>query len=310
MDRQRAIIGYLLVAAGSAMFSSKAIFIKLAYLERPDPLQMLAWRMAFALPVFLLVGAVEVFRRRQDGRPMPGLGKSLGAVAVGLVGYYLAMILDFWGLLYVSAQLERLALFTYPIFLIFIGAAFFGMRLSWSNVMAAIISYAGLAVVFLNDFSAAGSQVTIGTALVLLSAVAFAVYQLLAKGYISEMGATLFTSLALSGAALTTLVHVFIVRGGLDTTVSNHYLLLAAGTGLIATVIPSFFVNAGMGRIGAASTAMISNVSPLMTIYFAVLILGEDFTLADGIGTALVVGGVGYHTWRDLRRKVAPADEP
>ena len=310
MDRQRAIIGYLLVAAGSAMFSSKAIFIKLAYLERPDPLLMLAWRMAFALPVFLLVGAVEVFRRRQDGRPMPGLGKSLGAVAVGLVGYYLAMILDFWGLLYVSAQLERLALFTYPIFLIFIGAAFFGMRLSWSNVMAAIISYAGLAVVFLNDFSAAGSQVTIGTALVLLSAVAFAVYQLLAKGYISEMGATLFTSLALSGAALTTLVHVFIVRGGLDTTVSNHYLLLAAGTGLIATVIPSFFVNAGMGRIGAASTAMISNVSPLMTIYFAVLILGEDFTLADGIGTALVVGGVGYHTWRDLRRKVAPADEP
>jgi drug/metabolite transporter (DMT)-like permease len=220
------------------------------------------------------------------------------------------MILDFWGLLYVSAQLERLALFTYPIFLIFIGAAFFGMRLSWSNVMAAIISYAGLAVVFLNDFSAAGSQVTIGTALVLLSAVAFAVYQLLAKGYISEMGATLFTSLALSGAALTTLVHVFIVRGGLDTTVSHHYLLLAAGTGLIATVIPSFFVNAGMGRIGAASTAMISNVSPLMTIYFAVLILGEDFTLADGIGTALVVGGVGYHTWRDLRRKVAPADEP
>ncbi len=86
--------------------------------------------------------------------------------------------------------------------------------------------------------------------------------------------------------------------------------LLAAGTGLIATVIPSFFVNAGMGRIGAASTAMISNVSPLLTIYFAVLILGEDFTLADGIGTALVVGGVGYHTWRDLRRKAAPADEP
>ena len=97
MDRQRAIIGYLLVAAGSAMFSSKAIFIKLAYLERPDPLLMLAWRMAFALPVFLLVGAVEVFRRRKDGRPMPGPAAILGAVAVGLVGYYLAMILDFCG---------------------------------------------------------------------------------------------------------------------------------------------------------------------------------------------------------------------
>ena len=82
---------------------------------------------------------------------------------------------------------------------------------------------------------------------------------------------------------------------------SWHYFMLAAGTGLLATVIPSFFVNAGMARIGAASTAMISNVSPLLTIYFAVVLLGEEFTLPHAIGTALVVGGVGYHTWRELK---------
>ena len=57
----------------------------------------------------------------------------LGAIGIGLIGYYLAMVLDFAGLLYVTAQLERLALFTYPIFLIFIGAAFFGMRLTASS---------------------------------------------------------------------------------------------------------------------------------------------------------------------------------
>lgn len=306
MDRNRAIIGYLLVAAGSALFSSKAIFIKLAYLERYDALLMLAWRMAFALPVFLAVGGFEIAKRRRNGQAMPSGGAIAGAVGVGLVGYYLAMMLDFAGLLYVSAQLERLALFTYPIFLIFIGAAFFGMRLTWASVTAATVSYAGLAFVFVNDFSSEGSHVALGTALVLGSAIAFAVYQLLAKNFITTMGSTLFTSLALSGAALTTLAHVFITRGVLDTTVSHHYLLLAAATGLLATVVPSFFVNAGMARIGAASTAMISNVSPLMTIYFAVIILGEDFTLADGIGTALVVGGVGYHTWRDLTRP-APA---
>ena len=116
------------------------------------------------------------------------------------------------------------------------------------------------------------------------------------------MGSTLFTSLALSGAAITTLAHVFIVEGGLATDVSPNYLMLAAATGLLATVVPSFLVNAGMERIGAASTAMISNVSPLLTIYFAVVLLGERFTLPHAIGTALVVGGVGFHTWGDLRR--------
>jgi drug/metabolite transporter (DMT)-like permease len=306
MDRRSQVIGYSLVAAGSALFSSKAIFIKLAYVERADALLMLGWRMAFALPVFILVGALELSKRRRTGRAMPAVHQVAGAVLVGLIGYYLAMILDFSGLLYVTAQLERLALFTYPVFLIFIWAAFFGMRLTPSAVIAALISYAGLAFVFVTDLSLGGSNVVLGTALVLGSAISFAVYQLMAKRYIGEVGATLFTALALSGAALTTLLHVVIARGGLDTSVSASYLALAAATGLLATVVPSFFVNAGMARIGAASTAMISNVSPLMTIYFAVMLLGEEFTWAHAVGTALVVGGVGYHAWSDLKK---PAPE-
>ena len=302
MDRRNLITGYALVAAGAALFSSKAIFIKLAYMERFDSLLILAWRMAFSLPVFVGVGLFEIYRLRRDGRPMPKRNAVLGAIGIGLIGYYLAMVLDFTGLLYVTAQLERLSLFTYPIFLIFIGAAFFGLRLSRAGLAAAVLSYLGLATGFVSDFSIGGSNITLGTALVLGSALSFAVYQLLAKRLISDMGSTLFTSVALSGAALTTLAHVFIARGGLDTSMSGNYFMLAAAIGLLATVVPSFFVNAGMARIGAASTAMISNVSPLLTIYFAVVLLGEEFTLAHGIGTALVVGGVSYHTWRELKK--------
>ena len=302
MNRKGLITGYVLVAAGSAMFASKAIFVKLAYMERHDALLILSWRMAIALPVFLGIGLLAVLKRRRDGVSLPSWRSVTGAVAVGLVGYYLAMILDFAGLLYVSAQLERLALFTYPIFLMLIGAGFFGMRLRAASLAPAAVSYLGLACVFFTDFSTGGSNVTLGTALVLASALSFAIYQLLAKTYITSMGSTLFTSLALSGAALATIAHVFVARGGLDTSVTAHYLWLAAGTGLVATVVPSFFVNAGMARIGAASTAMISNVSPLLTIYFAVVLLGEEFTVTHGIGTALVVGGVGFHAWSELRR--------
>ncbi len=308
MDRRSLITGYALVAAGSALFSSKAIFIKLAYIERLDSLLILAWRMAFSLPVFVGVGLFEIYRLRRDGRPLPKRNAVLSAIGIGLIGYYLAMVLDFTGLLYVTAQLERLALFTYPIFLIFIGAAFFGLRLSRASLAAAVLSYLGLATVFVSDFSIGGSNITLGTALVLGSALSFAVYQLLAKRLISDMGSTLFTSVALSGAALTTLAHIFIARGGLDTSMSGNYFMLAAATGLLATVVPSFFVNAGMARIGAASTAMISNVSPLLTIYFAVVLLGEEFTLAHGIGTALVVGGVSYHTWRELKKPKVEAE--
>ena len=117
MDRRALIIGYALVAAGAALFASKAIFIKLAYEERYDALLILAWRMVFALPVFVVVGAIEIARRKAEGRPMPRRGAVLGAIGIGLIGYYLAMILDFGGLLYVTAQLlshdeKRFRLFT------------------------------------------------------------------------------------------------------------------------------------------------------------------------------------------------------
>ena len=46
----------------------------------------------------------------------------------GFFGYYLASQFDFAGLQYITAQLERLVLFTYPLFVMFLGAAIYGER--------------------------------------------------------------------------------------------------------------------------------------------------------------------------------------
>jgi drug/metabolite transporter (DMT)-like permease len=303
MDRRGLLTGYLLTLAGAALFSSKAIFIKLAYREQADALLILAWRMIFSLPAFLAVGLWALARARRRGEPWPDSVLVFRALLTGLVGYYLAMVLDFEGLVYVSAQLERLALFTYPIFLLFIGRAFFGGRLDRSHLIAASLSYLGLALVFLADFRGGGSNVALGLAFVLGSALSFAVYQLLAISLIAGLGSVIFTAIALSAAAVTSLAHFYVARGGFDLAASPTYLVLAAATGLIATVIPSFLVNAGMARIGAQSTAMISTISPFVTIYLAVILLNERFGLIEVLGTALVVGGVGYHTWRDLRKR-------
>lgn len=293
------------MAAGAALFSSKAIFVKLAYLERADAALMLAWRMLIALPIFAAVGVFAWLARRAAGAPMPKAALTLRALLTGFVGYYLAMILDFEGLLYISAQLERLVLFTYPVFVMLLGAAFFGGRLSFRGLAAAAVTYLGLAAVFAADMSEGSADVTTGTGLVLGSALAFALYQLLAKNLIAAMGSTLFTALALSAAAVAGIAHFAVASGGFDLAVTPHYFLLAAGTGIFATVLPSFLVNAGLARIGPQSTAMISILSPLLTIYFAVVFLGEPFTFFDAVGTALILGGIGFYTWNDLHNPAA-----
>jgi drug/metabolite transporter (DMT)-like permease len=308
MEKHRVLSGYLYAGAGAALFSTKAIFIKLAYMEQANAALMLALRMAVALPFFVGVGIYAVYQLRQNGKPLPGWNLTIRALLTGFIGYYISSLLDFEGLVYITAQLERLVLFTYPIFVMFLGWMFFGSRLTWLSVLAASITYVGLVVVFLSDLPTGGSATVVGTALVLGCAITFAIYQLLAKKFITIMGSTLFTSIALSGSAFACIAHYIIISRGFDFSSSPRFFWLAAGTGFFATVLPSFLVNAGLSRISPQSTSMIATISPLITISLAVWILGEPFTLADALGSAMVIAGVGIYALTD--RKPAPALSP
>ena len=303
MEQHRVAKGYVLAGAGAALFSTKAIFIKLAYMEQANAALMLALRMAMALPFFVAVGLYAVYQLRKDGKALPGWDLTVRALFTGFVGYYISSLLDFEGLVYITAQLERLVLFTYPIFVMFLGWMFFGARLTWLSILAAAITYAGLVVVFFSALPTGGMTTVIGTSLVLGCALTFAIYQLLAKRFITILGSALFTSIALSGSAVACIAHYIITSRSFDFSSSPRFFWLAAGTAFFATVLPSFLVNAGLSRISPQSTSMIATISPLITISLAVWILGEPFTLADAIGSAMVIAGVGIYALTDVKAK-------
>jgi drug/metabolite transporter (DMT)-like permease len=294
-------MGYWLVAAGATLFSSKAIFIKLAYQDDVNATLMLAWRMAFSMPFFILAGAWALHHRQSRGEALPSRRVLLSAIATGCIGYYLSSYTDFKGLEYISAQLERLVLFTYPIFVIFIGAAVWKHPITRHGLIAALVSYAGLAIVFGMDLPSGGTNTLIGTAWVLACAIFFATFQLMAKKYITLLGSVLFTSVALTASGVACIAHHAIASGA-DFTATHWFLWMALGCAIFATVIPSFLINAGMARTSPQAVAMISTISPLVTIALAVTILGEPFTPADAFGSALVLAGVGYFTWADSRK--------
>jgi drug/metabolite transporter (DMT)-like permease len=147
----------------------------------------------------------------------------------------------------------------------------------------------------------------IGSLLVLGAALAFALYQLLAKSLIRSMGPTLFTAIAMSAAGVASLVHYAITSHGVGPAVSWNYVGLVAGCAFFATVVPSFLINAGLGLISPQASSMISTISPLVTIILAVIFLGEEFTVVDAIGTTLILLGVGFYAWSDTRAAKVPA---
>jgi drug/metabolite transporter (DMT)-like permease len=297
-------IGYALTALGATLFSTKAIFIKLAYRDEVNATLLVAWRMIFATPIFIVIGLIAYTMQTKSNTPPLDRKYIGGAAVVGALGYGVSAYLDFKGLEFITAQLERLVLFTYPLFVMFLGAAFFQQKITRHGIIACIVTYIGLAIVVGFDVPTGGWNTVIGTALVLGCAITFALNQLYAKGLINVLGAVFYTTISMvAGGVAAILIHL--VSDG-DFSASPHFLWMAFGCAIFATVLPIFCINAGLARTSAQTVAMISTISPLVTIVLAVLILDEPFTLVDALGSGLVLLGVGFYTWADMRQKSLP----
>ncbi|MFD5863482.1 DMT family transporter [Agromyces sp. NPDC127015] len=288
-------LGVVLAVIGAAAFATKGIVVKLALAEGVDSLTTLTWRMIVAVPVFATVGLVGVLRHRGNRTPtgerVLDVASALQAAGVGAIGYYLASLLDFTALEYISAQLDRLILLLYPFFVVLFGVVFFRRKVTRVMIVGQVLSYLGIAVIFWRDLSLAGDHVLLGATLVLGAAIAYAVYQILAKPLIDRMGAGLFTSIAMSGAGVAIVVHFAVTHPITDLAVPGEAWPLVIAIGLVSTVLPAYCISAAIGMIGSERTAVIGNVSPVITIVFAVWLLGEPFTVWHAVGTALVLVG-------------------
>jgi drug/metabolite transporter (DMT)-like permease len=295
-ERRSRDVGYLFAAVGAVLFSTKAIIVKLAYGIGLDPETLLALRMGFSLPFYFGIGAMALMDRQRRELPMPGPRQWLRAALIGLLGYWFASYSDFLGLEYTSAQFERLILFTYPLFVVLLGAAFFRQPVSRRVLAAFAISYSGLALIFADSLYLQGANVAIGAGLVFVSSIAFALYQLLAKEAISGMGPLLFTCVAMSGAAFGAFAQFFAGHSAGALMVTGQPLAYAVLIAIGATVIPSFFLNAALHRISAQANSAIGTISPIVTILLSALILGEPLTLPGISGAILVIAGIGWFT--------------
>ncbi len=289
-------LGIFLALLGAALFATKGIIIKLALADGIDTLTTLAWRQVVAVPVFVTVGVLGYRRRLREApagaAPVLDIKTLFQALGVGVLGYYVASLLDFSGLAYITAQLDRLILLTYPFFVVAFGVLFFRRRITPLMIVSLLVSYAGIIIIFARDFSVEGDNVVLGALLVFGSALAYAGYQVLAKPLIDKLGAQLFTSIAMSGAGPAVLIHFLATHPLGAMAINGQGLWLMLAIGLVATVAPAYCISAGIGLIGPERTAIIGNISPLVTVGLSIGVLGEAFTAWHAAGTAMVLLGV------------------
>jgi len=286
-------VGLTLAVVGAIAFSAKAIIVKLAYRHGVDAITLIMLRMLFALPFFLAIAWWT--SKPRAGKPVPALTRAdlLGVLGLGFTGYYLASFLDFAGLAYISASLERLILYLNPTLVLLLGLMLYGKAISRNQTLGMAISYGGVLLVFGHEVKLAGPDVALGALLVFLSAMSYAIYLSYSGELVLRLGSLRLVGLATSVACVCCILQFVLMRPiSAAIAVAPEVVWLSLLNAIGCTVIPVLLVMMAIERIGAGLAAQVGMVGPMSTITMGVLILGEPFTGWVVAGTVLVLLGV------------------
>jgi drug/metabolite transporter (DMT)-like permease len=287
------LIGIVMVLVAAVAFSSKAIMVKLAYAYPVNATMLIALRLAFAAPFFI---GLAIWARFAGSRQSISKRDIWVISMLGVVGGYGPMWLDFSGLAYVTAGLERIILFLYPTMVVVISAFLFKNKIGRREIFALFASYIGVALAVGHDFtvlkSGAGDTL-VGAGLVFASSLVYAGYLVFSGRMIPRIGPSLFTAYNMLAATVASGIHFAISN---DVSAMFHLpaqvYWLSFLMAIVATVLPALLLSMGIQRIGSSKASLVSSVGPVSTIFLAYIFLGERITWLQIAGTLLVLIGV------------------
>jgi len=288
MTRQAFYLGLALAMTGSVLFSAKAVVVKLAYRYGVDAETLIAFRMLFSAPFFVIA-----WHRASRGRLPLTSTDHLRLIVIGIVGYYAASYLDFLGLQYVTAGLERLVLYLNPTIVLLLSVIFLHKRLTRIDGIALFLAYSGIVFVFWHDVSFEGDGIALGTALVFGSAVSYAIYLVMAGELVKRLGAIRLTSYAMLVSTAAVCIQFVIINPISSLAQPAPVYWLSIFNAVFCTVLPVFAIMLAVEKIGAGRASLASMIGPISTILLAWIFLGETISAWQMLGTTLVLCGIG-----------------
>lgn len=294
--RTRFLIGFFMLVIANMCFSTKAVIIKLMYQYHVDTFSVIALRMLLSVPVYIVVAVV--LARQKDNVPLTKK-ELLSVSALGILSYYISSMLDFLGLQYISAGVERLILFTYPTMVLVISAVLFKKKITPPQYIAMILTYIGVAIAFVAE-KGLGDQknLVLGVLLIFTCAFTYSFFVVGTGELAKRFGSVKFTCYAMLAATVPCLLQSFVYNGMNIFNFPSEVYTLSIWLSIVATIIPTFMIVEGIRLVGAGNSGIIGFVGPVWTVFLANWLLNEPITLLQLVGTAIVLAGVFLISWK------------
>ncbi len=295
---QISLAGFLITILGAVFFSTKAIFVKLAFKSTGiDAVTLLTLRMLFSLPFYLVAAWIG---SKKESAVTLTFRQWFFLILLGIFGYYLSSLFDFIGLQYVSAGLERLILFLYPTFSVLINTFLYKTKLNKTQVIALVLTYLGIGIAYIGEMKIDTSNPNFyfGSFMIFLCAITYSFYLVGTGRMIPKVGVTRYTAYAMLAATVGIFIHFLVTKNIQQIPFTPTLIGYSIALAIIATVLPSFMMSNGMKKIGSNNVSIITSIGPVSTIIQAHFFLGEQIIMPQVIGTALVIIGVLLIGWQ------------
>jgi drug/metabolite transporter (DMT)-like permease len=282
--------GILFVAIGAVCFSAKAIMIKLAYKHFDvDDLTLLSLRFGFSLPFFL---GIAIFRAKKGNFKSVEKRDWVFIAALSLLGYYIASWLDFKGLQYITAGVERIILFIYPTFVVIFSRIFLKKKIAKPTLYALLLTYAGIICIAAEPRIFQSANFWLGAGLIGVSALTYSLYLVFGGELINKYGSANFNSIAMVFSSIYVLIHFALFSTSSLFGLEPGLYAFGFALAIVSTVLPTFIVMEGIKLLGANAGAIVSSIGPVSTIVLAYFILGESLSFQEIAGSIMVLAGI------------------
>ena len=301
MDKRITLSGFLITLAGAILFSTKAIFVKLAFhATHVDAVTLLTLRMLFSLPFYLIAAWMVA---KKENKQILTSRDWLWILVMGILGYYLSSLFDFIGLQYVSAGLERLILFLYPTFAVLINTFYFKTKLGRVQTIALVLTYIGIGIAYFGELKmdTSNPKFFFGSFMIFLCAITYSFYLVGTGRMVQKVGVTRYTAYTMLAATVGIFINFLTTHSMQSIPFTMELTWYGIALAIVATVLPSFLMSNGMKSIGSNNVSIITSIGPVSTIIQAHIFLGEQIIPAQIIGTALVIAGVILIGWQSKR---------
>ena len=204
--------------------------------------------------------------------------------------YLMSALFLFWGYKYMASGIATTLHFMYPVITTFIMMVFFGEKKSIWRIMAIVLAVSG--VFCLSHESGSGQVNWIGIIIVLISALAYALYLItIGQMKVGKMkGIKLTFYVFLFGS-----VFLLIGTSVIDEVqpISNWNM---AGNLVMLAIIPTVVSNLALVRaiksIGSTLTSVLGAMEPVTAVCVGIWVFNEAMTYGIVLGVALIIAAV------------------